>query len=532
MASTLLDISSASHVFIGEITAQKKIKTITFIDKNGLLENIEININGNLFSNIIEEKRTQIKENNARLFFQNNGYLKDLKINGFIGTPIVNSNGNIIGIIASFHIHKLTNYSSTRNIFEIFSATIGSEMERMHFEKMLKEHQILLERKNKQLHEAKDRAEESNLLKTLFLQNLSHEIRTPLNGIVGFADLLTESHISEKSKRRYVKVITESSQKLLRTVSDVLDISRIQSNQIEYHEEEINLENFLNEILNESRTEIEEKGLKLLSEIKLEEQQTHVVSDKSKITRVLRHLLNNAIKFTSKGFIKIKCNVQQDRLLFEIQDTGIGIETDNPDELFEHFRQLTPETSQLFGGAGIGLSICKGFVEALKGKIWFTSVKNEGSVFSFFIPFHPVQKHGVIEPSMAHQNPSLYKILIAEDEEINFMYLEALLKDTSTELIHVSNGAEALYTVQNSTVDLVLMDLQMPVMGGIEATRKIKQFNPDLPIIMQTAFCETSDQLAAKEAGCDDFFSKPIDGNTLKASIHRIIHSASKGKTM
>ena len=361
---------------------------------------------------------------------------------------------------------------------------------------------------------AKDKAEESNLLKTAFLNNLSHEIRTPMNSIIGFSQLLNNKALNDTKRESFVKKINNSSKQLLSIVEDIINISKIESNQEELFFETVSINNLLTELYDTYEKEAESKNIQLFFENLLNPEDCFVYTDIAKLKQILNNLISNAIKFTNQGKIEFGCILKDKILEFFVKDSGIGIEKNMHEQIFERFRQVEVDTTRDFGGIGLGLSISKEYVEMLNGKIWLISEVDKGSEFYFNIPF--MKNENKETELIENEHKVNYKlenttILIAEDNELNFVYLEELLSITNAKILHVTNGFEAVKICKtNKNIDLVLMDIKMPKLNGFEATLQIKKLRPDLPIIAQTAYAFTDDKAKAIHAGCDDYIAKPI----------------------
>ncbi len=369
-----------------------------------------------------------------------------------------------------------------------------------------------------QLIEAKQKAEESDKLKSAFLANMSHEIRTPLNGILGFANLLTATELTDDKVGKYKDVIEKSSEQLLRIINDILDISRIETGQVELNEEDVDLNAMLTEVCNKYMPEAKRKAL----EFKCQRQDVEHVSyyriDRYKFQQVLENLVQNAIKFTDEGSVLFGFEKEDGKLRFFVRDTGIGIPEKEQPKIFRRFHQVIDERNRIrpVGGTGLGLSISKAYVELMGGRIWVESNYNEGSVFYFDVPARRIQPQSKKTETNSLQDLKNVKILVAEDEESNYMYLEEILDAYQIDIYRAKNGQEALTILKkHPDVAFVLMDIKMPVMNGLEATKEIKKQYPGIPVIAQTAYATPEDIKKAKMAGCDDYLVKPIEKHKL-----------------
>jgi PAS domain S-box-containing protein len=369
-----------------------------------------------------------------------------------------------------------------------------------------------LSQANEELILAKDHAEESDRLKSAFLANMSHEIRTPMNGIIGFAKLLQKHELTKDKLENYINIIVGSSNQLLSIVNDILDISKIETGQIDLYEEEVNLNETLEEIQSFFELKAEEKGIKLKLMPELENIDSNIFIDNSKLKQILFNLIGNALKFTHQGSIDFGYNITEDKIKFFVKDTGIGISLKDKKNIFSRFHKVEHKSEELYGGTGLGLAICEGLVERIGGEIWVDSKLGEGS--SFFITL-PYKKAKAVKDSFKIKEEDVeflkFKILIVEDELVNADFLIEVLSLKNISYIHVSDGETAVREcLTNHSIDLVLMDIKLPKMSGYEATKKIKEKKPNLPIIAQTAYAMKSDEIEALNAGCDGYISKPI----------------------
>ncbi|MBU8893832.1 MAG: PAS domain S-box protein [Bacteroidales bacterium] len=381
------------------------------------------------------------------------------------------------------------------------------------------------------LEKALEKAKESDKLKTAFLTNMSHEIRTPMNGIVGFSKLLLKQDLTTESKTKFVSIINKSSQQLLRIIGDIMDISKIETGQLEVIVEAFSVYDLIDSIYNFFKPQFDSGGIELRISKNLPKKYRELKSDYGKINQVLNNFVSNALKFTGKGFVEIACYYKAGNVEFKVKDTGIGIEKSSHDNIFERFRQVETNHTRTYGGTGLGLSISKGFVQLLGGEIWLESVMQEGSAFYFSIPVKslPVENiktktnNNIISKNTEINNRG--KVLIVENEQNNLLFLQEVLFDLNIrEIVHARNGIEAVeYCEKNDDLNFILMDLKMPVMSGLEVTRKIKLIKPDLPIIAQTAYSTFYDKQKAIDAGCDEYLTKPILIETVSKIIKKYI---------
>jgi PAS domain S-box-containing protein len=378
---------------------------------------------------------------------------------------------------------------------------------------------------------AKEKAEESNRLKTEFLNNMSHEIRTPMNGIMGYSDLLNDPEITAEKQKQYIQVISNSSNQLLRIINDILEISQLETKQVKAVNKEVCLNDLLFGLFSVFDMSAKEKRIPLYYKKGLSDDESFIFTDETKLTKIISNLLENALKFTQSGYVKMGYDLQNEMITIYVEDTGIGINLEMQESIFERFSQEDKGGVKLYGGLGLGLSIAKENAELLGGKITLKSEKGNGSTFYVTIPYNPVflcketiGPDGSKKPKT--KKKELYTVLIVEDEEVNYLYLEALFDraELDTKLIHAKNGKEAVdICKKGETINLILMDIKMPVMNGFEATKQIKEFRPDVPIIAQTAYTTAEDKDKAKAVGCDDFISKPILGESFNKIIDRYL---------
>ncbi len=383
---------------------------------------------------------------------------------------------------------------------------------------------------NSELEEAKERAEESDRLKTAFLSNLSHEIRTPMNGILGFADLLSMEGLTAEDQQDYVRIIKQSGERMLSLINDLIDISHIETGQIKITQKEVNINQLLDRVFAFFKPLAEQNGLDLALEKELQEKDSFLRTDPTRIEQVLTNLIGNAIKFTKQGEISFGYKQTQNQLRFWIKDTGRGIPPDMTEAVFERFRQVDDSTFREEEGSGLGLAISKSIVELLGGEIGVVSKIGSGSEFYFALPMNPLQNPSIGVQSQSKEDElGELKILIAEDDDISFLFLKTLFSAEKFQVTRAHNGKEAVENFQRHTdTDVVLMDLKMPVMNGLEATRRIRALDNQIPIIAQTAYASDQDRENAREAGCNETVAKPIKKELLMSTISRSLASRNR----
>jgi signal transduction histidine kinase len=384
--------------------------------------------------------------------------------------------------------------------------------------------------KTRELQVAKDKAEESDHLKTVFLQNISHEIRTPMNGILGFIDLLDNDILMEEDKKKYYSIVRKSGERLINTLNDVIDISKIESNQISLHFSEINIDQFLSGLFQFFNKQAEDKGLKFsldAGQLEVNASPNIIKTDKSLLEKILINLLKNALKFTAEGSISFGYRIKHKFLEFYVKDSGCGIPSDRQSAIYDRFVQSDLKITRAHEGSGIGLAISRAYVEMLGGKIWVESEVDKGSVFYFTIPYLAVNQR---EQPNAKQTTSLdslsqpLTILIAEDDEISYLYLENILNNDKITLIRTVDGIETVDTLKsNPHIQLILLDIKLPGISGIEVAKRIRKFNRSIPIIAQTAYAFAEEKVKIMKAGCNDVISKPVKREELIGKMLKIL---------
>lgn len=466
------------------------------------------------FNYVGKEKYKQIEENGV----------------GTLETSFLKKDGSLVDVLVS---------SAPLDPNDISKGTIFTALdisERKNTEMQLKDNVLLLERKNEEiattneeLKQAIEAAEEANRLKTEFLNNMSHEIRTPMNGIMGFSGMLGNLELNNNKRDNYINIIQNSSNQLLKIIDDILDISVLETKHEKIDETALCLNDLFIELFSRFNLKSKERNVPIYLKRELSDKQSYIITDRAKLSKILSHLLENALKYTNEGYIELGYQIEQSILKIYVKDTGLGIAKENQEIIFDRFSQSGKEIHSKQSGLGLGLSISKENAQLLGGDINLDSQKGEGSTFYVNIPYVPVNKESVDAAinilDSRKEEETTYTILVAEDEEINYLYIEALLidlTDKNYKLLHAINGKEAVdICMENNDIDLVLMDIKMPIMGGYEAIELIKSELPDLPIIAQTAYSSKSDKKQAIEHGCSGFISKPINKDDLLSLIEK-----------
>jgi len=349
-----------------------------------------------------------------------------------------------------------------------------------------------------------------------------------MNGIVGFTNLLTQPGVKESDKAEYSSIINSCSNQLLSIITDIVSIATLEAGQEKVRDSKTNINELMQIVFLQLNSKAVEKNLSLSFSCGLASYESEVTTDETKLNQIVSNLVNNAIKFTSKGSVSFGYSLENDFLKFWVEDTGAGIPAEMTEIIFERFRQLNSKTSGTSGGTGLGLSISKSYVELLGGKIWVESEPGSGSKFFFIIPYRPlfVQSAGlsVEKPEDPESLLAGSIVLIAEDEYFNYRLLIKMLQNFGLEFIYTDNGMDAVkICAENKNIDLVLMDMKMPGMDGFEATRKIRETNKEVIIIAQTALALAGDREKALEAGCNDYISKPVQKEELLKKLIRYL---------
>lgn len=422
-----------------------------------------------------------------------------------------------------------------RNVIEKFSISLKACL---FHEKSIQD-LITITETQKELEQAKKNAEESEKLKSAFLSNISHEIRTPINAIVGFSNLLSDKDINKEQHDGFITHISNNSQKLLKMITNLIDVSKMETNQLKIKQEEFILNPVLLDLYKIHKSKLDKtSNISLTLVIPEDSDRITLFSDKNKIIQIFDNLVDNAIKFTNRGVIEIGYLIENKSApVFYIKDTGVGISSRKQDVIFDMFRQGENSSTRKFEGSGIGLTLCKKLVQLLNGEIWFNSKENIGSNFYFKLHDSNRTNLSLINEKSEYNNSRIdnsgvksieysnKNVLIAEDVKSNYNYLNAIIELTDANVIWAKNGRDAIdiCKANDPQIDLVLMDIRMPEIGGLDAIKEIKIINKDIPVVVQTAFTLNDERTECFEAGADEFITKPIDPHKLIEILQKFL---------
>jgi signal transduction histidine kinase len=400
--------------------------------------------------------------------------------------------------------------------------------------KSIKHNEDELQKKNTELEDARKNAEEGDRLKSSFLANMSHEIRSPINGIMGFSQMLQRKEYPPEKRKKFFNIIHSNTKHLLNIINDLLDVSKIDANQLTLNYQDFDLNAIMQELYRGYELKLKEKGKEHI-QLKLnptpDNRSSYINSDPHRFRQIMENLLGNAIKFTDKGKVEFGCELQSSNsLLFYVKDTGIGLSPEEKEYIFDRFRQVEDSSHRMIEGTGLGLSISKNLVELLGGKMWIESKKGEGSTFYFTLPYESKSiskgKERAEEGQKIQTDAVGKTLLIIEDDPTSLEYIKELLKPNGFELILCETGEQGYESFrEHAKIDLILMDIKLPDINGLELTRRIRSFHSDrqIPIIAQTAYAMDEDAQKCLKAGCDDYISKPIDVNVFEEKISKLI---------
>ncbi len=398
--------------------------------------------------------------------------------------------------------------------------------------KMLNLQNIEIRKNRLKLIKSKEKAEESDRLKSAFLANMSHEIRTPMNGILGFVELLDEDDIDNEQKSTFINLIRENGRQLLNLINDIIDISKIEAGQLNINKNDCDINMLMYEVyqfFNENKDIYDDDKIVFLFNKENKIENLFISVDELRLKQVFINLIGNAFKYTGKGYIEFGYSFPNKKIIqFYVKDTGIGIPEDKFEFIFDRFRQVDDSFTRKYGGTGLGLAISRRLINLMDGRMWVESVAGKGSTFFFSLPFIPVSKS--VEIPEKQNNLTINKnwekktILIAEDVDSNYQYLEAYLNKTKIDILRAKNGKEAIRICKEKIdINIILMDIQMPVLNGIDAAIEIKKFLNKIPIIALTAYAVQDKLEEISKGPFEDSLTKPINTNDLLSALNRHI---------
>jgi signal transduction histidine kinase/CheY-like chemotaxis protein len=382
----------------------------------------------------------------------------------------------------------------------------------------------LIDERTAELKEAKSRAEDADQLKSAFLANMSHEVRTPMNAIIGFAALLEDESVEKEEKEYFIKMIRNNGDTLLTLIDDILDISIIEANQLDLDISEFCLDEIFQELYSYYDLR-NDRNIKLELFREDPEDKVYLKTDQIRFRQVMNNLLTNAFKYTEAGYIRFGYRKTGKKIRIFVEDSGVGIEDGDSEKVFDYFHKLNISETKLYQGTGIGLSICKKLVELMESEIRLESQPGKGSMFYFDLPGHGFEdeQEGRFSDKKIREDLRGISILIAEDEPNNYKLVERILSKTGADLHWAQNGLEAVEYVESNFAKknlLVIMDIKMPIMNGIEAIREIKKIDKSIPVIAVTAYAQASEKTRIMKERFDHYISKPLHANHLKEIVY------------
>jgi PAS domain S-box-containing protein len=529
------DLSSLLHVIKSELSSliDSSNMFIAFYDEtNGVLSTLEEDTSiekisswkaeNSLSGMVVKGQRSLLLTNSQIQQLENDGFIKRVGLPSkiWLGVPL-KSDGKTIGVLAV-------------QSYENEHAYDGSSVELMEFisgqiSQVIKRQQDLIA-----LIDAKQKAEESDLLKTSFLNNLSHEIRTPLNCMLGLTDMIVTDEFSPEEKETYNKLIVQNGQQLTSIINDTVNMATLEAGQEKLFITDVNLENELAIIFQKFTDGFSEKGVQFTVDFDLPSSPFWIQADKTKLNDILSKLLDNALKYTDEGSVKLSVSYKNQSVEFSVTDTGIGIDPAFHSVIFEPFRKIETEIQRIYRGNGLGLSIVKSYVKMMGGSVWVESEIGKGSEFGFLIPVslpdNSLESLNLVR-EITFDKDSKPVVLIAEDEDHNMEFLKSITKGLDINVLEAHNGLEVLrYFEKDIHIDLVLLDLKMPVLSGYDAASRLRSKGIDVPIIAVTAYALTGDEEKAIAAGCDDYLAKPFSREKILTMMQHYVHMNEKQK--
>ncbi|HBG23694.1 MAG TPA: hypothetical protein DDX10_01220 [Rikenellaceae bacterium] len=510
----LCKVLDANNFFVASYNSETdKLKKIIFLDDNDNFEEWEAK---DTLSGLVIKTEKSILTSKEEII----QFAKEYGINltgtlceSWLGVPIFIEHKAIGVMVVQSYTDKNAYDAKSMRLMEMIAHEIAIVMQRISMiENLIR---------------SKERAEESDRLKTAFLANMSHEIRTPMNGIMGFLQLLNDVDLTSDDRQYYFEIINKSGERLLSTINDIIEISKIESGQLNVIYSNVNIKEILNFHYKFFINQTEEKGISLLLK-NSEEIADVIVSDQHILDGILTNLIKNAIKFTDSGVIEVGTYLKDESIIFYVRDTGIGISKNRQEAIFERFVQADLDYKRPHEGSGLGLSIVKAYSHLMKGEVWVESEEGKGSTFYFSVPYIPVilKREIPSDKSIRADGERIHKILIAEDDEISYKLLEKILSDEKFTIIHVWNGEEAVCVMRDDPeISMILMDLRMPLTDGLDAAKKIRQFNKTVKIIAVTVNAFSIDKEIALNSGCDDYVLKPVNKKLLTDIIEKHLYN-------
>ncbi|MGE0020980.1 MAG: PAS domain S-box protein [Draconibacterium sp.] len=491
-------------------TTSGKLRKVIFKDEKD--DFIEWDANKSLSGQVLKHGTALLlnSRDEARFAVENNIELLGSPAACWLGVPIMQAEKTIGVMVVQSYTDENAYDTSTIRLLKLIAHELSVVIER---KKMIED-----------LVAAKEKAEESDRLKSAFLANVSHEIRTPMNGILGFADLLKQPELTGEELHHFIGIIEKSGERMLNIINDLINISKIESGQMDINTTETNINEQIEFLYNFFLPEAKQKKIELNHTCPLPVSRSFITTDREKLYAILTNLIKNALKFTPSGSISFGYQLSENKVLFYVKDTGIGIPLNKQKTIFERFVQANSDHKSRFEGAGLGLAISKAYVEMLGGKIWIESEEGKGTSFYFTLPTTCVskrEKDGEIEAKLWYNDlsESAKAVLIADDDEISMLYMKRMLEEFNVELFEAKNGAEAVEICRkHPEISLVLMDINMPELNGFEASKQIKKFRPELTMIAQTAYALEHDIENYKDP-FDGYITKPIKTDEIKQII-------------
>jgi signal transduction histidine kinase/CheY-like chemotaxis protein len=505
----LSKLMDCSNLYIAFYDAQKD--ELSTYDQNDHIESIPVwPAEGSLTGMVVKQRKSLLitaKEFNQMV---KQGLLKLVEVPSavWLGVPLIAGDEVLGAVVVQSFEHEDAFDQRTINLMEFVSRQISLALQR--------------QRNLEHLIQAKRKAEQSDQLKSAFLNNLSHEIRTPLNGIVGLSAMFDADVTTADERKLFGDVIADNSQQLTNIIDDIVHMSAIETDQVDMYYSEINLYPVLYETVGLFMLRNKNREVEILSDFPAENSVPIISTDEGKIRKIVCVLLDNALKYTEKGKIKLSWRIERDFLQIAVEDTGIGIDPSDHEKIFERFQKLENQSKKLYRGNGLGLSIARAYARLLGGDISVASELNKGAVFKVHLPVNISS----VPKKLKTMKEKMHKIrvLIVEDEFSNLYFIRSLLKDHIFETTTALNGRDAVAIFeQNPDFDLILMDLKLPLLSGYDATRKIKAIKQDVPVIAITAYALRGDKEKALQAGCDAYLAKPFIKEELLTIIERFV---------